>query len=1368
MRNRVLLLWIAIACCVLSGYAQSYYFKHLGIADGLSQVRITAICQDKTGAIWLGSSEGLNRYNGNDVRLFHPSQNSEGLTNNEIEELCADNVGNIYINAGFDLVRLNVETETFTSLRNNDVRGVFCASDSIVWVGVQDGICTCSANADSLQMFAPIDTRSYGRVKALSVDGDTLWVVTRDNFLAISRKDPSKIKRLFKLKMGECVLKAKSGDIWVGGWDGVYRITSATHQVIHYPAKFDGDGPSDNQVRSIIEDDFGQIWIGTYRGIDCCIINSEGEVEWKHYTSYGNTSNALSHHSVISLYKDNTGNIWVGTYYGGVNIFNPNRASSHFYEAELNTPGRLSFPIAGRMSKDKSGDLWVCTEGGGLNRLHDGEFTTYKHQNGNSTTLGANTLKSIYYHPGNNHLYIGTHLGGMYVFDCGTGKGHSLHHVEGDATSLPHEIVNDIQPYKDGLAVLTQGGPAFFNLQTEKFSPIVDDVKLQLNWEYSFETFFIDNKQRAWLAYSAGGLLCVDFVNKTAKRYSSSSSNPSAIGKFKIVKIFQSSRGEVYFCTIGSGLFKYIEADNSFKVYNSSNGSLPSDYCYYVCDASDDNHLYVLHREGVSLFDVKNEKTDITYHLFDQTFAQGSSLLLDDKNVLYVSGTNGLASYSLSENGVSRKSNLKFDRLFVLNKEVVPGDDTGILKRILSMTSSIRLNYKENNLSVEFATFNYGNGQHGTFEYKLDGFDKMWTRTSGNMVTYTSLSPGDYVLKVHSLPYNSESDDEISLAIHISSPFYLTVWAYMLYALIAVALLAVWLRSRTRQAILRSSLAYERKEKERIEELNKLKLRFFTNISHEFRTPLSLIVGQIEMILNDSGLSDRLRGRVQSVYRNAWHMRNLISELLDFRKQEQGYLKLKVEEHDFVAFTRRIYLCFSEYAAHKNVKYNMYSAEETLNVWFDPVQIQKVVFNLLSNAFKYTPAGGSVTVEIHKDESNVTLSVSDTGIGIPEADLDRIFNRFYRVSENSSQAEGSGIGLALAQGIMNLHHGRIEAKSRVGEGTTFVLTLQLGCSQFKKEEIAGMHDEKDYQILPETLPFTPYEDDVDVSDEQSNAAESDETVSENDNRPIVLLVEDNAELLSMLKDIFSSYYTVYTAPDGEAGWDIARKVQPDLVVSDVMMPKKSGIELCKEIKDSVELSHVSVVLLTARVSEEYMVDGLMYGADGYIPKPFSIKVLLAKCESILANKKRLLSHYDTSAGSVSLSDTSSGSVDAVAVPDDKDKKFIDDCVAFIHANISDSELKADALASHFNISKSSLYKRFNKVVGVAPNEFILKVKFDEAMRLLKTRPDMNVTDIALSLGFSSQRYFSRSFKVFFGVAPQTVRSGEKETSQSGI
>lgn len=254
----------------------------------------------------------------------------------------------------------------------------------------------------------------------------------------------------------------------------------------------------------------------------------------------------------------------------------------------------------------------------------------------------------------------------------------------------------------------------------------------------------------------------------------------------------------------------------------------------------------------------------------------------------------------------------------------------------------------------------------------------------------------------------------------------------------------------------------------------------------------------------------------------------------------------------------------------------------------------------------------------------------------------------------------------------------------------------------------------------------------------------------------------------MLKDIFSSHYIVYTAPDGEVGLDIARRVQPDLVVSDVMMPKKSGIELCKEIKDSVELSHVSVVLLTARVSEEYMVDGLMYGADDYIPKPFSIKVLLAKCESILTNKKRLLSHYDTSAGSVSLSDTSSVAVDAVAVPDDKDKKFIDDCVAFIHANISDSELKADALASHFNISKSSLYKRFNKVVGIAPNEFILKVKFDEAMRLLKTRPDMNVTDIALSLGFSSQRYFSRSFKVFFGVAPQTVRSGEKETSQSRI
>lgn len=1361
MRYKSLFSWIAVWCCISLGYAQSYYFKHLGMADGLSQVRITSICQDNTGAIWLGSAEGLNRYNGHDVRVFRPSQNADGLTNNEINGLYADASGNIYINSGFDLVRLNVDTETFTCLRKDDVRGIYCTSDSVVWVGGQDGVYTCRANTDSLQLFAPIDSR-YGRISALSVDSDTLWVVTHDYLLAVSRKAPSRIKSLFSLKYGECILKSTSGDIWVGGWDGVYRIMSSSHRVIHYPARLDGNGPSDNQVRCMVEDDFGQIWIGTYQGLDCCVLTADGGVEWKHYTRYGKTSNALSHHSVVSLYKDHIGNIWVGTYYGGANIFSPNKGSSHFYESELDTPGRLSFPVAGRMAKDKSGSLWICTEGGGLNRLRGGEFTAYMHQDGNPATLGSNSLKSIYYNPKNDHLYIGTHLGGMFVLDCSTGKGHSLHHIAGDVSSLPHEIVNDIQPYKDGLAVFTQRGPAFFDFQTEKFSPLVTDVRLQrrLSQEYLFETFFIDSKQRMWLAYGAGGLLCVDLENQTAKRYASNSSDLSAIGKFKIVKIFESIKGDIYFCTIGSGLFKYIEGDHSFKAYNCSNGCLPSDYCYYICNSADDSHLYVLHREGVSLFDTKSEKTDATFHLYDQAFSQGSSLLLDSDGVLYVTGTNGLASYSPADREARGKKSLKFDRLFVLNKEIFPGDDTGILERILSKTSSIRLSHKENNLSVEFATFDYGNGQRSTFEYRLEGFDKVWTQTSGNIVTYTSLPPGDYILKVHSLPYSPETDDEIRLAIHISAPFYLTVWAYLLYGLCASALLVAWLRFRTRQAILRSSLAYERKEKERIEELNKLKLRFFTNISHEFRTPLSLIVGQIEMILNDSGLNERLRNRMHSVYRNAWHMRNLISELLDFRKQEQGYLKLKVEEQDFVAFTHRIYLCFSEYAVHKNIRYSMHSAEEPLRLWFDPVQMQKVIFNLLSNAFKYTPVGGSVTVNIHKGESDVTLSISDTGMGIPETDLDKIFNRFYRVSENSAQIEGTGIGLALAQGIMQLHHGGISVVSHMGEGTTFTLTLRLGNSQFKKEEIADIYNEKEAQILPEAVPFTPYEEDIDIHIGQASAGEADAAESDKADRPVVLLVEDNVELLSMLKDIFSSYYTVYTASDGEIGLDIAHKVQPELIVSDVMMPKKSGFELCKEIKDSVELSHISVVLLTARVSEDYMVDGLMYGADDYIPKPFSIKVLLAKCESILANKRRLLSHYDTSAGSASL--LAASGIDVVETSDDKDKKFLDDCISFIHAHISDSDLKADSIASHFNISKSLLYKRFNKSVGIAPNEFILKVKFDEAVRLLKTRPDMNVTEIALSLGFSSQRYFSRSFKVFFGVSPQSVRDAQKE------
>lgn len=1316
---------------------KDHYFKHLGVSDGLSQVCIPSLYQDELGAVWLGTTEGLNRYNGKEVKIFRPSQDGKGLTNNEINELCGDKKGRMYIRSGNDLVKLDIYKEKFTCLRQKDVKGIYCKGDTL-WVSCGTGIYYYTDNHPDLVFVTPLQG---GGGEALYVDNDLIWVMTATHLVAVSRKNLARQDRLVSYSKGKCISADSGGNIWIGTWDGAFRI-SPTREITHYTVGTKENGLSNNQVRCILEDDFKRIWIGTFRGLDCYDPATDA---WNHYTRYGDSSNTLSHHSVLSLHKDMQGNIWIGTYYGGVNVFNPNKVSNHFYYAEPLREDCLSFPVVGKMTEDGKGNLWICTEGGGLNCYHrdTGIFVRYQHNRNDAQSIGSNNLKSIFYRKENERLYVGTHLGGLFILDLKSNKGHTLHHVKGDPTSLPHEIVNDIQKYKDGLALLTQGGPVFMDPLTEKFSPLTSDTAIQklVSREYAYETFLIDSRQRMWLASSAGGVICVHLPSSKVTRYMLDAKNPATIGRFKVVHIFEDSRGEVYFCAIGSGIFKYLDKEQSFKSYSTLNHCLPSDYCYYICESSEDQRLYLLHGKGLSIFSREKEKVEDTYHLFNQTYSQGSALYRSKESVIFIGGTNGLALFqeqSLYTSPV--KSFLNFDKLFIFNEEIAPNDKTGILSDILAKTSDIFLTYKQNNVTVEFATFDYNNEQNRLFEYRLDGFDKAWTQTSGTTLTYTNLPPGDYILRARSLD-NLAPDSEIRLNIHVSAPFYATVWAYLFYLLCLLGMMVAFVRFKTRQAALKSSLEFERKEKERIEELNQVKLRFFTNISHEFRTPLTLILGQIEVLMQMDKLSTSVYNRILRIYKNAWHMRNLISELLDFRKQEQGYLKLKVEEQNLVAFTRQIYMCFYEYAQKKEINYRFNNVEETVSVWFDSAQMQKVIFNLLSNAFKYTPNKGTITVEVRKVGSQAMVSVCDTGAGIPVEQISKVFDRFYQTDNSSSGFTlGTGIGLALAKGIMNMHHGKIDVESTVGEGTKFTLSLLLGNRHFSDEEMA-ITEGRESVIVQEPVPV-----DEQIM-EPAELLSLQEGVEED--KPVILLVEDNEELLSMLNDIFLPIYKVYIARNGREGLEMAQQIQPDLVVSDVMMPEMSGKELCYKIKTNVALSHISVVLLTAQTSVEYVVEGLMFGADDYVTKPFNVKVLLARCNNLIKNKKRLIAHY---AGK-----TVAESPVAEAI-NERDKELLSRCVTIIRENFENPDFDVTMLATELCMGRSKLYMQFKQITGLTPNEFILKVKLDEAMFLLKNHPEFNISEVSIRLGFSSPRYFSKSFKSYFGVAPQAVRS----------
>lgn len=1337
----IILLSLSISIAVQS---RDLYFQHLGISDGLSQTSILSIYQDEIGAMWFGSSEGLNRYNGKEIKIYQPSQDKEDLPNNEINELCGDRQGHIYIRSGNDLILFDIYKEQFTCLRKDDVRGMFC-KDKTLWIICDRAIYIYLPQKQTLQLFANLPA-DLGQGRAIHVDAKSVWALTHNQLVQfdLNRKMPYK-KILHFEKGGRCISKDRSGNLWVGTWNGLFRI-SPKEEISHFTGG--NDGLSDGQVRCVLEDSAGHLWIGTFRGLDCY---DPVKNEWSHYIHQEYSPNSLSHNSVYALCQDSHNNIWVGTYYGGVNFFTPYLLNKQFYTASLEHQDRLSFPFVGKMTEDDFGNLWICTEGGGLNKFNPstGKFSRYTHQEKNAQSVGNNNLKTIYYHRPTQRIYIGTHTGGLSIFDIRQNKFHVLDRNTPAPHKLADNIVNKIQKYKDGVAILTQGGLYFMDLQAETFSSFSNnpEIKQLLEKQFAYETFFIDSHNRMWLASSTSGLVCIHLSSNKIEQYNASADNPSSIGKFRVVHIFEDSRKEVYFSTIGSGLFKYQSDSHSFKVYNTRNSSLPNNYCYYIQESPLNHKLLLLHNKGLSVFNPDTETVEQTYRLFQQTYSQGSTLYIANDGTLYIAGTNGLAS--LPEQylyNAPNKGKLCFEKLMIFNQEVLPDDATGILKQTLAKTSDIKLKYDQNNITVTFSTFSYLSERDNLFEYRFENLDKRWTQLSGNSITYTNIPPGNYTLRIRPVESDTSNVQEIALNIHVAAPFYANPYAYTLYVLLFIGMLYIFFLSKMRQARLQSSLEGEKKEKERIEELNQSKLRFFTNISHEFRTPLTLIIGQLEAIMQINKLETSVYKRVLRVYKNAWHMRNLITELLDFRKQEQGYLKLKVEERDLVSFTYEIYNCFYEYSQIKNINYSFKHTEESLKTWFDPAQLQKVIFNLLSNAFKYTPNGGIITINLHHTPTQALITVNDSGPGIPEESIRKIFERFYQVESTSSALSlGTGIGLALAKGIMEAHHGKIEIKSTVGQGSSFTLSLLFGNQHFNKEDFAT-NKYQDENIQIESIPYEFSPETLSME----SSIETDTTTS----KPVLLLVEDNEELQEMLNDMFSAFYEVHTACNGREGLAAAEQIQPDIIVSDVMMPEMSGKEMCYKLKNNVEFSHIPILLLTAQNSVEYIVEGYMFGADDYVTKPFNVKILLARCSNLIRNKQQIIAHYSKL--------PATQITDSMPTVNANDKELLDKSIAIVKENFDCPDFDVTSLASALCMGRSKLYMQFKQMIGLTPNEFILKVKLDEAMAMLKTRPELNVSEISTTLGFSSPRYFSKCFKAFFGISPLGVRKKQEE------
>lgn len=1313
--------------------AQEISFNHLTTNDGLSNNSVMAIYQDGKGFMWFGTRNGVNLYNGNRFITYKFSKNNpNSLIDNKVLHITGDGKDEIYIITAQGISAFNTARNQFKTLLQGTT-GTMCYHKQL-YISQKNKIYRYE-NKRFVPFYELKDSPSVN-INALYIEDEYTWIGTEEH--GLFRLD-NKQEAVHLLPQGNItnIFKDSTGKVWIGTWEqGVYIINGVSISNFKHNEN-DPTSISSNFARNFCEDKDGNIWIGTFNGLNK--FNASNNT-FTHYQKQ-ETDKSLTNSSIWSLLCDRQGTIWAGTYFGGVNYFNPkSQIYRHFQAAKTENNG-LSAPIVGCIMEDSLHNVWIGTEGGGITKYNPqtNTFQWYKHSS-NPNSLSHNNVKTIYYDHPNKILWIGTHMGGLNKLDLRSNK-FTRYHTNSDKGSLPSNIIREIVPYKDNLLLATHKGVCQFNPKTEKAVLLFQDSPIN-----GTVSVHVDYQGTLWISGNGEGVYAYRDDTKKTENYKHNHALEHSISSNHIGRIYEDSQKRLWFCTSESGVDLYKHETNDFENFDEQKNGLGSNCIYDVCELSPNKILFTTDI-GFSILDYPSRKfTNYTKENgLPLSAINERSVFKASNGDIYIGGTDGMISFREEHiNYVPQSYQIHPFSLSVNGQAVQVNDDNGILQHSLADSPQITLKADQSMFSIEYAISNYIPSNRDDLEYFLEGFSKNWTGLYGqHTITYTNLNPGKYTLIVRAK--NNQLIPESHLDIKILPPFYRTVWAYLLYTLCIGVILYFIVRTYKNRIKLQESLRYEQKHAEDIEQLNQTKLRFFTNISHEFRTPLTLIIGQMEMLLQARSFAPSIYNRILGVYKNCLQMRELITELLDFRKQEQGYMTIKVSEHNLVDFVYESYLLFQEYAAQRQITFRFNKAQDVIPVWYDKKQLQKVMNNLISNAFKHTKEGGKITVSVRKGNKEVVIEVTDNGSGIAQKDLNKIFDRFYQTEQSTSPSYmGTGIGLALTKGIIELHHGSIEVYSEPGEGATFSVHLQTGKEHFTPEQIC--ESEEDSPIEGNLLP-----------DFAQNLLSEQETLNSDSyaekKRDIkIVIVEDNESLREMLAGIFAPFYQVFTACDGEEGWEKVQSEHPHLILSDVVMPKMSGTDLCKLVKENLETCHIPVVLLTARTSIEHSMEGLRLGADDYITKPFNVNILLSRCNNLINNRIMLQEKFSKHPQETP----------QIIATNPMDKEFIDKAMKIIDQHIDNMEFNVDMLAREIGIARSKLFTKLKDITGKTPYDFIVTIRLKRAAILLKEHPELNISEISDKLGFSSPRQFSKSFKEKYQVVPQAYRKGESD------
>lgn len=1325
--------------------ANDIYFSRIGIEQGLSQLSVMSIYQDELGAMWFATREGLNRYNGNGMEVFRPVPNdSNSLGENLILSVCGDKNGHVYIHTQNGVNEYDIRASRMKLIQNRPVDAIARGINTL-WIAEKNVLYSYTDGKKTF--YCKVEQSKTPIEKILQTSDQRIFVGTFSSGVFVIDQNKKIRPVIPNSSQVSNLFEDSHKNIWVSTWEnGLYKIQPDGNILNYRQTAVKSDKSiSSNFVRVVCEDNNDYIWIGTKKGLDRLTVETGF---FKHYDSEEFNNRQLSNESVWSLLKDSQGTIWVGTYFGGVNYFNPDINFYTFHNLQNGVLLNKPFPIISNIAEDKTGNLYLCSEGDGLiyYRLNDKTYRIYRADERNPNSLTSDNIKAVYYDRDKNELWLGTHLGGLCVLNTATNQFTQYKTIrpQWDQTN----ILSSIAVYNNDLLIGTHGGLFLFDRQKRTFRLFSEKVNKQISY---IQDVKLDHSGNIWIA-GYNGVYRYTIKTGQIRAFHSDPTDSTSLSNNNVSKILVDSKNRVWIATSGGGVNLFLPKTNSFRRYDSKHAGLKNDFVSNMLE-SKFGYLIITTTQGFSLLDVENNKM----HNFNSenglplNSLYSGGLCLTSKGEIFMTGMNGMVSFNEENLSVpARPFNLNLVNLWINNKPVVPGDETHILSMALAYTPSISLNHKQTMVTVEFASNNYIPANQPLYRYRLEGFSDSWTNLPQGItkLNFMNLGSGSYKLVVQAIsPVDASLISSADLNIRVYPPFYFAWYAWLFY--VAIVLFVIWryiVFSRSR-LLLETSLRYEKKEKEHLEEVNQSKLRFFTNISHEFRTPLTLIAGQVDMLLQMHNIQPSVYNRILNVKRNTQTMSNLINELLEFRKSEQGHLTVKVSQLDFVKFLYEIYLSFAEYANYRQIKLNFECEPEQLLLWVDPVQMQKVFYNLISNAFKFTPKDGFITVSVIDSADKVYVKITDSGIGIEKEALDKIFDRFYQAENGlqiSNMVPGTGIGLALTKSILELHSAEIDVESLPNVGSTFTIILKKGAAHFTDEQKAEYED-ADLNCLNEMS---------EVDDEFMQEVISTQ-VREDQQRYSMLIVEDNDELRNMLKNIFEPIYTIYTAADGQDGLDKTMEFQPDIVLSDVMMPVMSGSEMCSKIKNNFAVCHIPVVLLTARTAIEYNIEGLRLGADDYITKPFNVKALITRCNNLVNGRKLLQEKFSRQ------TDFSP----RLIATNNMDREFLDKALEVIEKNLDNSEFDVPMFSREMALGRTKLFSKIKGITGQTPNDFILTVKMKKAADLLNNHPEYNISDITYLLGFNSPKYFAKCFKEQFGISPSAYRKSDEPSPE---